>query len=145
MTLLSEAVRRPVMSTSEARTLGFVSGFLIDPATAQIVALRLGKAPGPGDTVRWEDLTAFGDDVVTVPSESVISAAEGRAADLAGSDAYLIGKRLLTDTGVHLGTVDDVDFDTGTGAVRYLLIGEDRVAGSRLVGCGPYAVVVHDD
>ena len=142
MTRFSEVAKRPVMSTDAARTLGIVTGFVIDPDSKRVIALRLTKTPASGDTLHWEDLTAFGPDAITVPSDAVIVAARGPAAELRGNDADVMGKRLLTDAGTELGTVVDVDFDPETGAVQYLISADDRIAGSRLLGCGSYAVIV---
>lgn len=142
MTRFSEALKRPVMTTTGARSVGSVSGFVVDPADRRVIALRLAKTPGSGDTVRWEDLTAFGPDAVTLPTGASVNGAQGRVAELAGKDAELVGKRLLTDTGSELGKVDDVDFDPATGSITYLISADDRIAGDRLIGCGSYAVVV---
>ena len=142
MTRFSEVAKRPVMSTDAARTVGVVTGFVIDPGSKRVIALRLTKTSASGDTLHWEDLTAFGPDAITVPSDAVIVAARGPAAELRGNDADVMGKRLLTDAGTELGTVVDVDFDPETGAVQYLISADDRIAGSRLLGCGSYAVIV---
>lgn len=142
MTRFSEVAKRPVMSTDAARTVGVVTGFVIDPDSKRVIALRLTKTSASGDTLHWEDLTAFGPDAITVPSDAVIVAARGPAAELRGNDADVMGKRLLTDAGTELGTVVDIDFDPETGAVQYLISADDRIAGSRLLGCGSYAVIV---
>lgn len=142
MTRFSEALKRPVMTTAGARSVGSVSGFVVDPVSRRLLALRLAKTPGSGDIVLWEDLTAFGPDAVTLPTDAPVSEARGRVAELGGKDAELVGKRMLTDAGAELGTVDDVDFDPGTGSISYLMSADDRIAGDRLIGCGSYAVVV---
>jgi sporulation protein YlmC with PRC-barrel domain len=140
--LFSEAKGRGVMSTDTATTVGTVDGFLVDPPSARVVALRLKKTSGSGDTLHWEDLTSFGTDHVTVSSADVISAARGRAAELHAKSTDLVGKRILTDAGDEIGTVTDVDFDPGNGAVVSLITSQDSIYGSRLVGCGSYAVIV---
>ena len=58
MTRFSEVAERPVMSTDAARTVGIVTGFVIDPDSKRVIALRLTKTPASGDTLHWEDLTA---------------------------------------------------------------------------------------
>ncbi|HWG98940.1 MAG TPA: PRC-barrel domain-containing protein [Pilimelia sp.] len=142
--LFSEATGRPVLSTGSASTVGTVDGFLVDPAAARVVALRLKNTEGDGDTVHWEDLTAFGADAVTVPGPDAVAAARGRAAELDTKSAGLLGKRLLTDAGAEIGSVVDVAFDPATGRVESLLTGTEPVRGDRLVGCGSYAAVVRD-
>jgi sporulation protein YlmC with PRC-barrel domain len=142
--LFSEAKGRGVMSTDTATRAGTVDGFVVDAPSARVVALRLKKTPGSGDTLHWEDLTSFGTDHVTVRSADVISAARGRAAELDAKSAELVGKRILTDAGDEIGTVTDVDFNPDNGAVVSLITSQDTIYGSRLVGCGSYAVIVRN-
>jgi sporulation protein YlmC with PRC-barrel domain len=142
--LFSEAVGRRVLSTGTAETVGTVAGFVVDPATAQVVAIRLKKTHGSGNTLHWPDLASFGADDVTVPSADAITSASGTAADLDTKNAELLGKRLLTDAGTEIGTVDDIDFDPASGAVISLQTPNGPVNGDRLIGCGSYAVIVRD-
>ncbi|GIF01860.1 PRC-barrel domain-containing protein [Paractinoplanes rishiriensis] len=140
--LFSEATGRTVISTSTAETVGTVAGLLIDAATARIVAVQLKKTSGNGDTLHWPDLTSFGADRVTVPNADVVTTATGTAADLGTKSTELLGKRLLTDAGTEIGTVDDIDFDPASGVVIALRTRDGAVDGDRLIGCGSYAVIV---
>jgi sporulation protein YlmC with PRC-barrel domain len=142
--LFSEAGSHPVVSTDTASTVGSVGGFVVDPVAASVVALRVRHSGGDGDTLHWEDVKAFGADVVTVASPQVLVDARGRAAELRGRDSELIGKRLLTDAGTEIGRVGDIEFDPVSGAVLALVTSDGAVLGHRLVGCGSYAVVVED-
>lgn len=139
--LFSEAEGRQVLSTGTAATVGTVEGFLVDPASARVVAVRL-KSPGNGDTLHWRDVTSFGADLVTISSADVIVAASGQAAELDTKAARLPGKRILTDGGVELGTVRDVEFNPDNGSVIAIVTAAGPVSGERLLGCGSYAVVV---
>lgn len=141
--LFSEAKGRRVIATDTASTVGTVDGFLVDPSVARVLALRLKKTSGSGDTLHWEDLTAFGADHVTAPAADVITDARGRAAELDAKAAELVGKRILTDAGDEAGTVSDVDFNPDNGAVVSLITSNGTVYGSRLIGCGSYAVVIN--
>ena len=142
--LFSDATGRTVLSTGTAETVGTVAGFLVDPVTAQIVALRLKKTHGSGNTVPWTDLTSFGADNVTVTSADVITEATGTVKDLDSKAGQLLGKRLLTDAGTDIGTVNDIEFDPASGAVISLKTSNGPVYGDRLIGCGSYAVIVKD-
>lgn len=142
--LFSEATNHPVMSIDRASTVATIGSFLVDPATATVVAMRVKRFAGRGDTLHWQDLTAFGLDAVTIPSAQVIGQARDTAAELARAHPDLIGKRLLTDTGAELGVVTDVDFNPANGAVVELLTSGGPIQGDRLIGCGSYAVVVKD-
>ncbi len=53
-----------------------------------------------------------------------------------------IAKRVLTEDGLALGSIADIDFDSETGAIRQLILADEHIAGSRLMGTGTFAVVV---
>lgn len=142
--LFSEATGRTVLSTSAAETIATVSDFLVDPLTAQVVAIRLKKTHGAGDTLHWADLISFGADNVIVSSPDVFGKATGAAASLDPKTAELVGKRVLTDAGTEIGVVTDVDFDPASGALLSLLSTDEPIHADRLIGCGSYAVIVKD-
>jgi uncharacterized protein YrrD len=141
--LFSEARKRNVVNTSTATRVARVDGFVVLPGPARVALLRLGKVSGAGTLLAWEDLQGFGPDAVTVATDAVIRPArdtvEQRAED---NDLEIIGKRVLTERGMELGPVTDVDFDPETGAVTSLITKAETIAGSRLIGLGSYAVVV---
>lgn len=138
----SDAKNHKVVSSSSAATVGKVKGFVVDPATRSVVGLRLKKTED-GDILRWDALTAFGSDAVTVTGPDVIVSEDEQVDALSGKDHAVLGKRVLSTWGDELGEVKDVEFDEATGAVTALLVkGNDDVAGERLVGVGSYAVVV---
>ncbi|MGH4012178.1 MAG: PRC-barrel domain-containing protein [Pseudonocardiaceae bacterium] len=141
--LFSQARKRDVVNTSTATRVARVDGFVVLPGPARVALLRLSKVSGAGTLLAWEDLQGFGPDAVTVGSEAVIrparDALEQRAED---NDLEILGKRVLTERGMELGTVTDVDFDPETGAVTTLITKTETIAGERLIGLGGYAVVV---
>lgn len=138
----SEAHRHKVVSTSSAVTIGRVDGFVVDPRTARVVALRLKKTPGDAELLRWSDLTAFGRDAVTVPGPEALVTADAELTTLADKHHDVLGKRVLTDTGVSVGTVQDVEFDLTDGTVRTLLTDVDEIPGTAMTGLGTYALMV---
>jgi sporulation protein YlmC with PRC-barrel domain len=137
----SEATGRQVVSTSTAETVGRVDDFVVDPRRRAVVALSLKRTQG-GDTLLWTDIAAFGADAVTVTSADKIVDAAPAIVALSGKEHRLVGKRVLTADGDDIGTVDDVEFDAGTGTITSLLLSSGDVEGARLVGVGSYAVVV---
>lgn len=139
----SEAQGHKVVSTTTAETLGQIDGFVVDPADRSVVALEL-RSRQDGDIVRWTAIRSFGADAVTVDSPDALTTADEPVAALRGKAHELLGKRVLTTEGDERGAVVDVDFDTDTGAVVRLLLGDQgaHVPGSRLIGVGSYAVVV---
>ncbi len=142
--LFSEAKGRKVVSTATAETIAKVSDFVVDPATRSVVAIKVKKAKS-GDTVRWDTLTAFGVDAVTLPSEDLVTEPDSAVAALSGKHHRLVGRRVLTSRGDELGDVQDVEFDATTGALTALLLRGGSIDGARLVGVGSYAVVVEHE
>lgn len=140
----SEATGHKVVSTSSARTIAKVRTFVVDPGQQQVVALSLKEADGDRDLLPWSKLTAFGRDAVTVPDDEALTADAGDLADRLGKDHELVGKRVLTEGGDEVGTVDDVEFDDESGAITTVLTDVEGIDGSRLLGVGSYAVVVRN-
>jgi uncharacterized protein YrrD len=141
--LFSQARKRNVVNTTTATRVARVDSFVVLPGPARVALLRLGKVSGAGTLLAWEDLQGFGPDAVTVATDAVIrparDALEQRAED---NDLEIMGKRVLTERGMELGPVTDVDFDPETGAVTSLITKTETIAGQRLIGLGGYAVVV---
>ncbi len=54
----------------------------------------------------------------------------------------LVGKRALSELGNELGSIDDVTFDEGSGALEDLVIGDRRIPAGSLLGTGSYAAVL---
>ena len=132
-----------VVSTSDARTVGRVGELVVDPGSRRVVALALSKTDGNVDTLTYDALTAIGADAVTVPSAAALSVAEGRLAELRDKRHGVLGKRVLSQRGDELGSVQDVEFDPADGRVGALLLADgSSLDGERLHGVGSYAVVV---
>lgn len=138
----SEAHGHKVVSTASAETVGRIDSFVVDAPARQVLGLALKKAKGAGDTLPWASIAAFGTDAVTVADDAAVVSPEGRLKDLQDKRFSVEGKRVLTQAGVELGVVKDVDFDPTDGTVRALLTDREEVAGSRLVDVGSYAVIV---
>ena len=140
--MFSAAKGHKVVDTSSADTVGTVSGFLVEPSTHSIVALRVKKTE-TGEVIRWRDITAFGSEAVTVPRAGVVTDTDAELEALGDKARELVKKRILTSAGDELGTVKDIEFDTETGALTtFLLDGAPDVSADRLIGVGSYAVVV---
>lgn len=137
----SEARGHKVVSTSSAATVGLVDGFVVDPRTRSVLALRLKKSKS-GDSLRWSDLTAFGNDAATVAGEDLVTEPDDTVKSLSGKDSEVLGKRVLSSAGDELGAVADVDFDPETGGLTTLVLDHGEVAADRLLNVGSYAVVV---
>lgn len=140
----SDAKGRKVVDKGTASTVGQVRGFLVDPASRSVVALRL-KKTDRGEALRWADLTAFGVDAVTIGDPAAITDLDSELTQLSDKRRSLLKKRVLTSGGDEVGHVLDIDFDANTGALTTILLQEGgEISADRLIGVGPYAVVVQE-
>ena len=144
MMLFTKVPGRKVVSTGNAETVGQVAGLVVEPRSHQVVAVSVKKA-AHGDTLLWNDITAFGTDAVTVAGPEVIREANDAVKELSGKAHHLLGKRVLNTLGEDLGALLDVRFDSASGTVETLLLPARDIAGSLLIGIGSYAVIVHGD
>ena len=138
----SECRKRDVVTTSTAETVGRVDVFVVEPAAARVGAIRLDKVSGDARFLSWDDVESFGQDVVTIASADVLRPADGPREESIRKESRILGKRVLTDAGRELGTVEDVEFDPNDGRVTTIMTGREQFDGARLRGIGSYAVVV---
>lgn len=139
---LSAARGRKVVALSTAATVGQLDDFVIDARTARVVALKLRKTRVRASMLPWADVHGFGEDAITVADAGRIVEPDRDIAALASKSSALLRKRVLSTAGVDLGQATDVDIDPATGDVVALVLPSGEIAGGRLVGAGPYAVVV---
>ncbi len=132
------ALGREVVDTSSAKKVGTVAGLVLDPEASEIVAMVVGS-----EVIGWKDAGGIGEDAVTISSADMLRgpSSELESAGVSGV-ADPISKPMLTEDGHELGTVSDVEFDETTGKIRRLVLDDDRIKGSRLIGVGSYAVMV---
>lgn len=145
MTSLRESIGRPVISRSTAEDLGRVAHVVIDAATHAMPALVIGSGK-KAQVVDWPALTGFGPDAVMVNDEAAIRSPTGpiEEATVAGR-RELLGARALTEGGVALGQITDVDIDGATGQLLEVRIGDRTVPADHLLGLGSYAAVLSVD
>lgn len=139
----SDAKGHKVVDKSTATTVGQVRGFLVNPRSRSVAALRL-KKTDRGNVLRWSDLTAFGVDAITIGDSAAITELDDELEAFRGKRRRLLKKRVLTTGGDELGEVADVEFDPDTGKLTTILLQDGEVAADRLVGIGSYAVVVQE-
>ncbi|MFG2868850.1 PRC-barrel domain-containing protein [Streptomyces zaomyceticus] len=140
MPLFSQAKGRGIIGLSTAETLATVTGLAIAASPARIAALRV-KTKASGTLVTWNHVQTFGPDAITVRSADDFQS-EDDTKTPAGKRHDPLGKRVLTETGQDLGTVQDIEFHAATGHIQRLILGDQDVDGERLLGAGSYAVIV---
>ena len=136
------AAGRKVLSRASAQELGVVEHLLIDAQRPQITAVIIGKGK-KAQLVEWAQLSGFGPDAVMVRDEAALRPpADDRERAAASGKLDLVGKRVLTEKGNELGTLEDVTFDPETGALAALRVGDREIPADCVLGSGSYAVVV---
>ena len=136
------AMGRKVVSRASAKGLGAVGHLLIDAQQRQITAVVIGRGK-KARLVEWTQLSGFGPDAVMVVDEGALRPpADDRERNGVDGNLDLLGKRALSERGNELGKIDDVTFDTDTGALEDLVIGDRRVPAGALLGSGSYAAVL---
>jgi uncharacterized protein YrrD len=137
-----QAIGRKVVSRASANELGSVGQLLVDAQQRRIVAVVIGRGK-KAHLVEWEQLSGFGPDAVMVVDEGARRLpADDRERDGVDGKLDLLGKRALSERGNELGKIDDVTFDTDTGALEDLVIGDRRIPAGALLGSGSYAAVL---
>jgi sporulation protein YlmC with PRC-barrel domain len=133
---------RKLVSRASAEELGALSHLVVDVGQRKVTSLVTGKGR-KAVLVDWDQVSGFGPDAVMVAEEGALHAPRDDHEEAAADGKLeLIGKRVLSDKGEGLGEISDVVFDPATGAVESLIIGEQEIPATSLLGAGSYAVVV---
>jgi len=141
----SEAVGRKVVSRETAEELGTVSHLVVDAGTKRVTGLVVGKRRR-ARLVDWARLSGMGPDAAIVEADDVLhEPADDRERAAAGGKLELLGKRVLEETGNELGSIDDIVFDSDSGELLQIVLGESERPASLLLGSGSYAVVLSAD
>ncbi len=102
-----------VVTLADAAKVGHVSDILFDPQYRQILGFRVKRsALGHSETVLRRDVSAVGQDAITIPTHAALNE-EGRFPELAGASTLgkVEGTRIVTESGTYLGTIHAVQVD----------------------------------
>ncbi len=144
-----EALGRKVVSRATAEALGELRHMVVDTSRRHVVAIVLNKGKKHAFLVDWEHISGFGPDAVMVESEDTLRPpADDQEQAAADGKLELVGKRALSETGNEQGPIADVEFDPDSGSIGSVLVGEEQIPATDLLGVGSYAAVLagsHDD
>lgn len=136
---------RKVIASDTAESIGSVKGFVLDAAGRTIESIHVDGHGKRAVILAWPTVQAFGADAVmaaagvepaTIDNEHQKAAVKGVVS--------MLGSRVLTVDGREIGTVDDVEFDTGSGAVVRVTTDHGPIDAHQLRSLGSYALVVDD-
>lgn len=129
---------RSVVDRSSGESIGKLDAFVVDPPTRRITAMVV-----DGRIATWSDVGGIGPDAVVVPDAAGLrDPASDLEKRIAEDGSGPLGKKVFTEDGFELGSLTDIDLDGETGELRTLLLSDDDLGASRLLGIGSYAVVV---
>lgn len=144
-----EAHGRKVVSRATAEALGELSHMVVDSSRRHVSAVVVSKGKKHAFVVDWEHISGFGPDAVMVESEDTLRPpADDHEQETVDGKLELVGKRVLSERGNEHGSITDVEFDPDSGDIGSLLVGEERIPPTDLLGVGSYAAVLagsHDD
>lgn len=138
---LKAALGRKVVSTADAEAIGTVDHVVLDVPGRRVLGVVLGGGK-KARVVPWSGITGFGHDAVMVRGDAARPAGDEDEHRSAGGAFDVLGRRTLSDDGNELGHFTDLTFDTASGALVELLVGEHTLPADALLGVGSYAVVV---
>ena len=133
---------RKVVSRATAQQLGVVDHLLAAADCQRVAAVIIGRGK-KAQFVDWDQLSGFGADAVMVLDESALRPpGDEREQQAAQGKLDLVGRRVLSESGNLVGSVDDVVFDPGSGAMESLAVADRHVPAAAVLGAGSFAVVV---
>jgi uncharacterized protein YrrD len=134
---------RKVVSRATAEALGELSHIVVDTSRRHVAAVVVSRGKKHAFLVDWAHVSGFGPDAVMVESEDTLRPpADDHEQAAADGKLELVGKRALSETGNTHGPITDVEFDPDSGTIGSVLIGEERIPATDLLGVGSYAAVL---
>ena len=137
-----QSLGKPVIDRSTGETIGEVTTLIANAESRRMRGVVVDERIVP-----WATTRGIGHDAVTVPTaDSLVEPSGGYEERIVEGDLDPLGRAVYTEEGFALGSLTDVDFDADSGEIRRLVLADDDLAGSRLLGIGTFAIVVrsHD-
>jgi uncharacterized protein YrrD len=136
---------RTVIASGTAESIGSVKGFVLDAGGRTIEAIHIDGHGKRAIILTWPMVEAFGADaVMAVAGAEPTTIDSDHQKEAIKGDVSMLGSRVLTVDGREIGIVEDVEFDTGSGAVVRVSTDQGPVEARRLRSLGSYALVVDD-
>ena len=145
----------PVVTMAEGKKVGKVDDLVVDPERKAVRWLRLHRGGLLGGERLWvsvEAVRGVGEDAVTINAETDARAPADapEALALVKARREIIGNKVITESGQHLGEVRDYEFDPATFALTFLAVSQARnvvgevltIGADKVVAIGEDAIVV---
>ncbi|MCB1026718.1 MAG: PRC-barrel domain-containing protein [Microthrixaceae bacterium] len=136
------ADKRAVVAGDTADELGKIKAFIVDVGANRVEAVQVSGRGRKADIVPWERLRFGGDAVIADSGDAPEQVSDDRDLDAVKGRVTMRGSRVLDTSGFELGTVEDVSFDSESGALVAVRTTDGEVDASHLCSLGSYALVV---
>lgn len=118
----TDVIGLPVLTFGEGRRLGEVGDLLVNAPDGRVIGLLLagGNALLGHRVYPFEEVRAIGDGAVLVsdPGAVLLTRRVRRIERVLRRHTELVGKRLVSERGDHVGVIDDLVFDPASGRIQ---------------------------
>ncbi len=132
----SDVKGRQVVTLDGADKIGYIGSAYISDNGANIIGFEVDmRGLLAGHRVfTWDHLSSIGADAVTIPDEEALHEQTRSALANALSTSDVIGAKVMAERGDDLGSVGDIEFDDGSGAITGYILSPslmERIEGHR--------------
>lgn len=133
-----------VIALDTAEDIGEVKHFVVSQDGARIERLHIDGRKKNALFAEWGDLESFGDDKVIVKKAATADTSDTeRDLDAVKGNFEILDARVLDTAGFEHGTVDDVNFESGTGAIVSITSSDGEVTPAEHIhSLGSYALII---
>jgi len=136
MQKLRHTLGLPVLETETGKEIGEVTEMLMDVQGAVLLGLMItsGHVVGKDGFIAFTDVFSLGRDAIMLGSQRCIRTLE-TLPEMAGGyhSLELLDKEIFTDSGLRLGILVDIIFNTSTGEIKWYQV-SDSIIGDLLYG-----------
>ncbi|MGE5559858.1 MAG: PRC-barrel domain-containing protein [Chloroflexota bacterium] len=114
-----DLIGRPVLELNSGRYIGEAREIIVDLSSASVVGIVVQRGRWFRSTwiLPFENVLSCGDGVITVADDDALIAHGEFDQGRSSGRQQLVGKRILSEQGRDLGTLDDIFFDPASCAV----------------------------
>lgn len=132
----SDIKGRQVVTLGNADKVGYIDGAYVSENGANIIgfAVTMRGLLAGHRVFSWDSLSSMGADAVTIPDEEALHEQNRSTLANALSTDTVIGGKVMAESGDDLGSLGDIEFDAGSGAITAYMLKPslvERVEGHR--------------
>lgn len=141
--MMTKALGRRVISSDDASTIGTVKTIVLDQTGRHIEALHVAGRARRAELLAWSDVVGFGPDaVIAAPGAAPHPVVDEQQEDMVRGRIAVLGGKVLGVDGFERGIVNEVAFETASGAVHSIVVNGVGVPAAAIRSLGHYCWVV---